>query len=490
MSSPAPMPPITPVPPPPQPRSYAGPVLLVMVGTMLLLTTTGVWSPKNFGIWFARYWPALIILWGVAKLYDYYQAQRAGLRPRGIGAGGVFLLIFFITMGMGATQFSRVNWGELGPHFGIDGEDFPMFGHTYTYDDTLTQAFPAGGTLHVVSDRGAVDVTTSEDGQIHVSVHKRINADNQQDADKWNASTKPTINVSDKTLNLNANTQAAGDHWVSTDLQVSLPRKASVIISTRRGDINLMGRDGDAEISNQNGEVSATDINGNVKLSLEHGSARVSQVSGDVTVEGRGDNVSVTDAKGTVRINGDFQETIQLAKIGKTLSFKSSRTEMEFAKLTGDLDLDSGDLRASGVVGPLKITTRSKDIRLTDVIGDVRVQDENGSVEMHFTKPGNVQVDNRQSDIQIYLPDKAAFQLDARTRNGEIETDFDQLKVNSTDDQASVSGSVGTGGPHLVINNEHGGIEVRKGSSMADAPMPPTPPRSPKKPAPPDETEN
>ena len=61
MSSPAPMPPMTPVPPPPQPRSYAGPVLLVMVGAMLLLTTTGVWSPKNFGIWFARYWPALII---------------------------------------------------------------------------------------------------------------------------------------------------------------------------------------------------------------------------------------------------------------------------------------------------------------------------------------------------------------------------------------------------------------------------------------------
>ena len=106
----------------------------------------------------------------------------------------------------------------------------------------------------------------------------------------------------------------------------------------------------------------------------------------------------------------------------------------------------------------------------------MRLENENGAVEIHMSKLGNMQVSNRNSDIQIYLPDKAAFQLDARSRGGEIESDFDALKIDNGDDQASASGTVGSGGPHLVINNEHGGIELRKGSTMAEAPAPPKPP--------------
>ena len=96
-----------------------------------------------------------------------------------------------------------------------------------------------------------------------------------------------------------------------------------------------------------------------------------------------------------------------------------------------------------------------------------------------------MQVDNHQGDIQIYVPDKASFQVDARARNGEIESDFNELKINNGDDQAVANGSVGGGGPRLVLNNEHGTIEIRKGTAMAEAP------RTPKAPAAPDApTEN
>ena len=111
--------------------------------------------------------------------------------------------------------------------------------------------------------------------------------------------------------------------------------------------------------------------------------------------------------------------------------------------------------------------------RVTGVSGDVRLENENGAVEVHMNKMGNMQVSNRNSDIQIYLPDKAAFQLDARSRGGEIESDFDALKIDNGDQQAIATGTVGAGGPHLVINNEHGGIELRKGSMVAEAPAPP-----------------
>src|SRR6266480_3980414 len=86
-----------------QRRSLAGPVVLILLGVVLLLTTMHVLQPQPLLRWFGTYWPALIILWGVIKLVEYQQAQKEGVRPSGIGAGGVLLLIFLIVFGMSAT---------------------------------------------------------------------------------------------------------------------------------------------------------------------------------------------------------------------------------------------------------------------------------------------------------------------------------------------------------------------------------------------------
>jgi len=473
-------------PPPVQParrrRSLAGPVVLIVIGIFLLLANMGVLRWYMLGTWFAHYWPVLIILWGIIKLIEYQQAQKEGVRAPGIGAGGVFLLIVLIVFGLAATQASRFNWGELRDNIDWGDNDFPLFGHTYSYDDQLQQGFPAGASLNVTDIRGAVTVSPSDDNQIKVVVRKRISAENQGDADKWNAGTKPQITVAGNTVSLNANNQGAGDHWVAIDMDITLPRKAAVVISNRRGDVSVTGRDGDVDLSSQHGDVSASDIKGKLSLSLEHSSARVSQITGDVSVEGRVNDVSVQDIGGSVRLNGEFMESIKLSRIAKTVTFKSSRTDLEFSKLDGDLDLDSGDLRANNVTGPVRLITRSKDIRMDGVSGDVRLEDSNGSVEVRMSKLGPMQVENRRGDISIYVPEQAAFQVDARARGGEIESDFSALKIDNARDQATASGTIGSGGPRLVISNEHGTIELRKGSFLAEAPKPPTPPKPPKAP--------
>jgi DUF4097 and DUF4098 domain-containing protein YvlB len=471
--------------PPRQRRSFAGPVVLIILGVLFLLGTMGVLHWENMGRLFAHYWPVLLILWGIIKLLEYYEAQRQGLRPRGIGAGGVFLMIVLIIFGLGATQAAHFNWGELRNQIDLGDNDFPLFGHTYTYDDQLSQDFPAGASLHIVNDRGAINVTASGDNQIHVAVHKRVNAEDQEDADKWNAGTKPRLSASGQMVSLDANIHGAGDHWIAADMDISLPRAASVVVTSRRGDVSVLGRTGDVEISNQHGDVSASDVSGKVALHLEDSSARVSQVGSDVTIEGRANDVSVQDVKGTAHLNGDFMESVKLSRIARGATFKSSRTEMDFARVDGDIDLDSGDLQASSVTGPVRIATRSKDVRLDGLSGDLRLEDQNGAVEVHVARLGNLQIENRQGDIEVYLPEKAAFQLDARARNGEIQSDFDGLKIDNGDDQAIGTGSVGSGGAHLVISNEHGTIELHRGSALAEVPAPPVAPKAPRVPAPP-----
>src|SRR5438094_10460453 len=96
-------------------RSMAGPVVLIILGIVFLLETMGVLHWHGLGYLFARFWPLLLIIWGVIKLLEYQQAQREGTRAPGIGAGGVSLLAVLLMAGMIATQATRVTWTGI-PH--------------------------------------------------------------------------------------------------------------------------------------------------------------------------------------------------------------------------------------------------------------------------------------------------------------------------------------------------------------------------------------
>src|SRR5215472_10169953 len=414
MSSPAPSPIAA---PPKRRRSMTGPFILIVVGLIFLLGNMHILSWGRLGWLFAHYWPLLLILWGVLKLVEHYRAKQEGLAAPGIGAGGVFLLIVLILSGLIASQMSRVNWEELGNEIDLgDGHDIPFLGSSFDFDEQLTQPTPSGATVKIVNERGAVNVSISNDDKIEVNAHKKIRAESEQDANKWHAQTKPQINMSGNLITINANTRGAGDHSVTVDLDVAIPRKVPVTISSQRGDVTVTGRDGTVEISNQRGDVSLEDINGNVNLNMDRSSVRASQINGDIAVQGRSNDVTLTDVKGAAHLSGEFMESVKLSRIAKSVSFNSSRTDMQFTKLGGDLDLDSGDLRANDIAGPLRLTTRSKDIHLDGVTGDARVQDENSSVELQLRTPGNVQVDNRNGDVEIGIPEKVGFKVDARSR--------------------------------------------------------------------------
>jgi DUF4097 and DUF4098 domain-containing protein YvlB len=477
---------------PRRPRSLAGPVVLIVLGIVFLMGTMGMlhWA----GLWrlYAQYWPLLIIIWGVIKVVEHQRAQREGFRPSGIGVGGVFLLLFLICSGLTASELRRVDWQSLHEQMGIDDELPDWWGESFTYTDTLTEAFPAGSSLRVISDRGNINVVPSPEKQIKVEVSKKVHADNQQDADKFNQQTKPQITSSEKTVTVNANTGGAGEHGVSTDLIIHIPASAALMISSKHGDISVSGRGADVEISAQHGDTTLEDVKGNANLNLQRSSAKISNVSGDLSIDGRVNDLTVSNVQGSARLTGEFMESVKLSQIAKAVTFKSSRTDLELAKLEGTLDLDSGDLRANSMQGPVRLSTRNKDVRLEGVAGDLRLDDDNGAVEVIVRKIGNLQIDNKNGDIQVTLPTQAGFRIDARALNGEIQSDFNELKVNNGENQATASGTVGNGTALLKLNNEHGTIEIRKGSTQALAPVEPGPParKLPQPPSPPEPTEN
>ena len=476
-------PPIPPTPRPPH-RSIAGPVVLILMGLMFLLGTMGIMDFHHLGSLFARFWPALLILWGVLKLIEYEQAKRLGEPARGIGVGGVFLMLFLIAAGLIATQVARLDWKSIGEHLQIgddEGLNEIFGGSTFNYSGELSNDWPAGSnSMRINDDRGTITVNLSDDKKLKVSWRKKVHAENQPDADRYNTKTDPAITMADKVILLDANTKGAGDKGVSTDMDIYVPADTALVITSGRGDVTIAGMSSTVEINHRHGEVNINDHTGNISLNLTGSSARLAHVKGDVTIQGRANEIAVEDVDGAVRLNGEFYESTRLVRVSKTVSFHSSRTDMEFSRLDGRLDLDSGDLRADSLMGPMHLTTRSKDIALEGLSGDLRLEDSNGTVEVGLYKPGNIQIDNRKGDVQVSIPPNTALKVEARTRQGEIQSDFDEIKVDNRDRESSASGAIGTNGPRLVMNCDKGTIEIRKGTVAVVPPVPPTPPAAPK----------
>jgi DUF4097 and DUF4098 domain-containing protein YvlB len=466
-------------------RSLAGPITLILIGVIFLLGNMHVLSwPLLFHYW-ARYWPVLIILWGVIKLLEHWQDTSRGLPSRGIGFGGYCLLIFLILIGLSLSTADRVNWNALQDEMDWNGDFLGFFGNTYAYSHTQEQPFPAGGSLRVINDRGEVTINPWDEAKIKVVVSKKLMASNEQEGQKVDEATQPTITVAGSLVTLNANTSGGGNHPVQSNLEIYVPRQAAVDVATRRGDVTVGDRQGEVKIDDSRGDVTASNIVGSVSVQLRRGSVRASNIKGDVSVEGRVDDTAISEVSGAVRLSGDFFGEMDLSKIAKTVTFKSSRTDMELARLDGDLAMQSGDLRAKSVTGPVRIATRSKDIHLEDVAGEVRIEDSNGMIEVHAGRLPleSMEISNRRGEIQITLPAKAAFELQATARRGDIDSEFDGIKVESEHNESRASGTVGAGGPRLHLSNDGGGIQIRK-STMA-MPAPPAPPATPTPSAPP-----
>ena len=172
-------PPQAPLPPRP-PRSIAGAIVLIVIGGLFLMGTMGILNWHGLILMFGRYWPALLILWGIIKLIEHEQAKRAGFPSRGIGVGGVFLMAFLIVAGLLATGASRVNWGNIRDQLQIDDSDVDEIfgGSTFDYSGDLSNDLPTGTTgVRIYDDRGTITVNVSDDKNLKVSWRKKVHAE-------------------------------------------------------------------------------------------------------------------------------------------------------------------------------------------------------------------------------------------------------------------------------------------------------------------------
>jgi hypothetical protein len=457
--------------------SIFGGLLLIVIGTLFLIHYL---APGFLHLGeLVRYWPVLLILWGLARLWDHLAATRSGQAPPRTVSGSDLLLVLLVLVGVVAL----VAYDRLHRNMGWD-DGFNLFGNPYTFTATLP-ATPIEPTTRIDlwTPRGNITVRPREDKSLSVVVTKTVHASDQAQAQKVADATTVSVQQTPRMVRVEPKLPSgADDEQVSYD--VSVFPNTSLTASTGRGGIHVNGIDGEMSLSTS-GDVDVQQTGSNMTLDLRRGDARVHSVAGNVTINGRGQQIDVGEIAGQVSVNGEFYGPIHVRRIAKAVQFNSSRTALSVSAALGRLDMESGDLTISDTPGNISLETRDKDIQFENVEGNVTITNRNGNVDIRYSQPptSNITITNRSGNISLALPARSAFTISAVARSGDISNDFETpaLRLVETAPNTQLEGTVGSAGPKITLNTSYGTINIRRAPTTP--PVPPPTPAPPKPPA-------
>jgi DUF4097 and DUF4098 domain-containing protein YvlB len=460
--------------------SVAGPLILIAIGVLFLLHAI---SP-NFPIAdiVAQYWPYLLICWGIIQLIEISIRAMSGrpLPVSGISGGGWALVVLICFVGLAAHEVRRSDtwWRRAGFEHGVQ-----VFGEEHDYPINALQK-TVGATPHVLieSFRGDAKIAGSDGTDMTVNGHKVIRSLEPREADRANQETPVELVVEGNKVIIRCNQTKSGLHApVATDLDISVPKGASLEATGTGGDFDVSSLAGDVDISTDNGGVRLQDIDGNVKVDTRRSDlVRCSNVRGTVSLRGHGSDVELEKIAGQVTINGDYKGTVSLRDVTKPVRVENMRTEMDVQQIAGEIRLDRGTLNLQNVVGPVKLTAHATDITLDGFSNGLELAVDKGDIDLKPARIplGRMVVHTRSGNIELALPQSATFALTASTDRGEIENEFGEaLKQRTQGRGARLEGSIGSG-PDLTLTTDRGSITVRKSSAEA---MPPKEPASRKR---------
>lgn len=435
--------------------SLLGPLFLIAVGVVALLVTGGKLRLAQVWEWYERWWPLLLVAIGVAALVERRLDGRNPYPPRRSYAGFVFLVLL-----LAVAAYGDHGMRQLGALAHPDGDDFfyHFLGEEQDAERTLDRAIPADAVVQINVQRGDVAVTVSPDAEIHVQAHEVVFAADRAEARRGFARLEPHISVSGNIATL----EAGGDQSGHSDLIVQLPSGASAAITAGHGDVTVDGGAAPLRVISSHGDVKLQNIAASAYARLSNGSFTASSIAGDVTLEGRLDDVSISDVRGQVHLQGDFFGDTTLLRVASPVDFHSSRTQIHLAGLPGNLTIDSGNLQLDGGTGPARIDTSAKDIGCTAIAGDLHIDDINGDVSVSAALPlSAIQIHDRNGDVTLRLPKNANFHLEAAARTGDLDSAF-PLPASNSGPGHSVVAAVGAGGPAIELIVDHGDIHLGK----------------------------
>lgn len=433
----------------------------------------------------AKYWPVVLIFWGISKLIDYFHARKnPETAPRSLFSGGeVFLLIVVLVLGTILSKTLLRPWGDWPSMMGMGDQQFAeIFFSSYTFTQKVSQDVQGNPHLLVVNRRGNVDLRGGDQQNIAAVIQETVWAENETAARKIADRLKFHIAQDGGQYELASNVDSLphSGRTLRLDMLIRVPQSTTAEVTVDRGDVNVTGLTGDQTLTTRRGDVRASDLQGLLRVHQTRGATSASNIDGSLDIEGRGGDIAVHNVTGSVTVEGNFSGAAGFEDVAQTLRYNSSRTSLTLQKLTGNLSMDMGNLTANGVGGPFELSTRDKDILLENFKYNVKIINSNGDVHLQAATPPThpIEVDLKKGEITLSLPASSNFQVDAVSHNGDVSSEFPGLEVSKSPPMPAIKGNYGKNGPMIRLTSTYGDIHLLRTQSAPTPPAPPHPPAS------------
>ena len=442
-------------------RSLFPGLALLFVGLLLLVHN---YRGLDISHLLRNWWPLLIIFWGAIKLYERAAASRSGQPGASPISGGEIFLVLGLLCLLGIVAGVDV----IKHKFPLD--EFPVRGDRFDFDLNMEpKPVPADSRITIRNVRGDISVRSGGESQIRVDGKKNIKAWSETDAEHMASTISVEVVKNGDAYEVRPVNAASGDSRVGLNLDISVPKKASLTIRNERGDVSVSDMDKPVIVSTTRGDVEVRDTKGDVTIDTGKGDIKVSDTKGNVKISGHGGQVDVSSASGGLTIDGEFFGPIRADKIAKGVRFVSQRTDLTLTQLTGHMETGSGNLEIADAPGNLTLRTNSYDISIENAGGKLKVDNRNGNVEVRFSLPPkeDIEITNSSSPITISLPESSSFDIAADCHSCDVDSEFsaDSLKATSTGGDSHLEGKYGTSrSPKIILKTSYGSISIRKTS--------------------------
>lgn len=468
-----------------RPRSIAGPMVLILIGVVFLLYNLR--PDLRIIDLLSRFWPYLLVGWGILRLFEIviWAARSRPLPTSGVSGGEWTLVVFLVLIGSGARfVHERGDWWW--PRARIMARGIEVFGEPYDYP-LAERSVPAPKNARVIIEnlRGNTRIIGADITEVKIAGRKTVRALQRSEADADDKRTPLEATAQgEQVLIRTMQERASGENRVSTDLEITVPRGASIEAKGRRGDFDITDLDGGVEIKSDNAGVRLANIGGAIRIETRASDIiRATGAGASVELKGRGHDLELDTVAGPITITASYYGDVQLRNLKQSLRWSAGQNQFNLEQLPGELRMDLREASGSNLVGPVKISARSRDIDLSNFTGALEISVDRGDIHLSPVKlplsPMNVR--SHSGNIEVALPPKAEFTVKAVSRRGDIENDFGPpLERTQNGRSFELAGAVGKG-PLLNLASDRGTVSVRKNSAFEQS-NPPLPPKAPKPP--------
>ncbi len=262
------------------------------------------------------------------------------------------------------------------------------------FESNLEKTFPGapGGRLVVVADRGAINVTTTDQNQVAIQVLRQVKGGTRENADRLFTDHEVKFSQDGSTIRVEAKSKEARQRhlggnapYLEVRYEIAVPQKFSVDLQTAGGGIQVgPALDGDATVQTAAGKIALRTVTGAVHAKDSGGEISVDDAGGAVTAQTSAGRIVLGRVGGPVEAKTSGGE-IRIGSAGNRVNAQTSAGSIRVQAVRGDLTAVSsgGGIQVENCGGAVSAKTSAGAVRVRQAQGSVDAQSSGGEVEIN-----------------------------------------------------------------------------------------------------------